>query len=120
MPTFSEPERFLLERWPDARLLEGSMEAVRSKYDALFQKVIDQAQRQQGEMDFPKIRISSVGELGLGKDSWPKKDSGWPSGFYLGSMKLDNLIDAKLPPPWKSVWVHSVLNARSSNRATSC
>jgi hypothetical protein len=33
----NEAERFLLERWGDARLLEESMEGVRTKYKEVFE-----------------------------------------------------------------------------------
>ncbi len=41
MPTFSDPERFLIKQWTDARLIEEGMKTVRNKYKELFEQVLE-------------------------------------------------------------------------------
>ena len=42
MPTFNEPELCLLRQWTDARLLEDSLETIREKYVAVFERVLNE------------------------------------------------------------------------------
>ena len=47
----NEAERFLLERWGEARLLEETMEGIRTKYKGVFQRIIDAVKDGHPELD---------------------------------------------------------------------
>jgi hypothetical protein len=47
----NEAERFLINNWEDARVLEKSMADVREKYKGLLQQFIDFVKREHPELD---------------------------------------------------------------------
>jgi hypothetical protein len=70
----NEAERFLVERWAEARLLEEAMEGVRTKYKERFQKVIDAVTAVHPELDANAVYLTQSwtdGFIGFGRKSWP-------------------------------------------------
>ena len=105
MATFNEPELVLLRQWTDARLLEDSMAAVRNKYKGIWEHVIEEARKNHRELDSFKMKIGSdYGGAGIGKTLWPKSN-GWPSGFYIERVRLDNLASPEEESPCKYLWL---------------
>lgn len=90
----NEAERFLLEHWGEARLLEESMEGVRTKYKELFQRIIDAVTEGHPELDanaaFP-TQFWGTGHLGFGRKAWPAGETKWPSGLWLDNVRLEIL-----------------------------
>jgi hypothetical protein len=103
MPRFNEPDKFLLEKWTDARLLEDAVDEVRKKYEQVLESVVTEFQTTHRELDCSKIGLTH-GSFGLGREKWPKRN-GWPTGFYIEEIRLDNLTSPDMEPPWKTVWV---------------
>jgi hypothetical protein len=101
MPTFSEPQQFLLQNWTDARLLEDEMEKVRREYNGILDRVLEQVAAKHGALDYSKKRIKD-GWIHVGKDKWGKGSE--PSGFYIEDLRLDDLTSAEKERPWKCVW----------------
>lgn len=56
----NEAERFLLERWGEARLLEESMDGVRTKYKEAFQRIIDAVTEAHPELDASRVYPTQV------------------------------------------------------------
>jgi hypothetical protein len=106
MPKFNEPDLCLLEKWTDARLLEDTMEAVRNKYKGIFDQVLEEVTKTHHELDYSKTRFS-VGYSGIaiGKAAWPKNPNGWPSGFYIEKLQLENLASPDSELPCKYIWI---------------
>lgn len=109
----NEAERFLLERWAEARLLEESMEGVRTKYKEVFQRIIDAVTEDHPELDasaaYP-TQFWGEGSIGFGRKSWPRGESSWPSGFWLWSVRLEHLVAEEFQPPSASIWVSKKSN----------
>jgi hypothetical protein len=104
----NEAERFLLERWGEARLLEESMEGVRTKYKEVFQRVIDAVTENHPELDANKVyptQFWGVGSVGFGRKSWPGGESSWPSGLWVENLRLEVLAADDSEPPYAYIWV---------------
>jgi hypothetical protein len=107
MSSFNEPELCLMRQWNDARLLEGSMQSVREKYSAVFEKVLDEIQKKYQAFDsrqnlFPK----GDGRAGVGKKTWPSKAGYYISGFWLGGLLLENLASETEHVPHSFAWIN--------------
>src|SRR5437660_6708568 len=90
----NEAEHFLVEHWEDARLLEESMEGVRTKYKEVFQRIIDAVTGLHPELDANRAAPTQFwgpGSIGFGKRSWPGGESNWPSGLWLENLRLEVL-----------------------------
>jgi hypothetical protein len=107
MPKFSTPERFLLDQWTDARLLEDAMDAVRNRYKGIIEAVLEEVVKNcRGALDYPKLKINSAfGGVGIGRASWPRNPGAWPSGFYLENLRLEDLTSPGSDRPFKNVWI---------------
>lgn len=104
----NEAERFLLEHWEDARLLEESMEGVRTKYKEVFQRIIDAVTEAHPELDAQRSAVTQFwtdGCIGFGRKSWPGGESNWPSGLWLNGLRLEELAAEDSEPPYASIWV---------------
>jgi hypothetical protein len=93
----NEAERYLLEHWADAVLLEDSMEGVRKKYKEIFERVVEAVTEKHPEFDLSIAFVTqrwTSGEAGFGKSSWPNRkypSAVWPSGLYMSGIRLENL-----------------------------
>ena len=108
MPRFSEPERFLLEQWRDARLLEEAMKGVRTKYAEIIDEVLERVRKSNRALDCPKAYFPGNGLYGtvaIGKSGWPKGSYAWPSGFWVDNLQLENLTSPEKEAPEKFVWI---------------
>lgn len=109
----NEAERFLLERWGEARLLEESMDGVRTKYKEAFQRIIDAVTEAHPELDASRVyptQFWGKGSIGFSRKSWPGGGSGWPSGLWLWSLRLEVLATEDEEPPSASIWVPRKFN----------
>lgn len=105
MTTFSEPEQFLLRRWKDARLLEDSMKRVGKTYENVLDLILVHAKKKNLELDFSdKYIYTENWSLVIAKNSWPKHKKGYPTGYYIENMLLDNLTSLE-QAPYKYVWI---------------
>lgn len=107
MSSFNEPELCLMHQWSDARLLEGSMQSVREKYAAIFERVLDEIQQKYQAFDsrqslFPR----GDGRAGVGKKTWPTKPNYFISGFWLGGLNLEDLAAETEQVPHSFVWIN--------------
>src|SRR5258708_958242 len=104
----NEAERFLVEHWGEARLLEESMEGVRTKYKEVFQRIIDAVTEGHPELNanaaYP-TQFWGSGSIGFGRKSWPGGESSWPSGLWLWSLRLEVLAAEDSEPPSAPIWV---------------
>ena len=101
----NEAERFLLEHWADARLLEESMEDVRKKYEEVFQQTADAVRKDHPELDKKVVTFKpnlTDGQIGFGRKSWPISKWGAPAGFWVDKLRLDVLA---AEDPYSSIWV---------------
>jgi hypothetical protein len=111
----NEAERFLVDRWAEARLLEESMEGVRTKYKELFQRIIDAVTEGHPELDanaaYP-TQFWGPGYIGFGRKSWPAGETKWPSGLWVGNLRLEVLVaeDSELPYAYISFSLKSKVN----------
>jgi len=99
----NEAERFLLQNWTDARLLEEAMEVVRGKYTEVCERVVEAVAKEHPELDAYRIAVTQfwgVGYLGMGRKTWPGGESTWPSGFWVNNIRLEILSDENAEPPY--------------------
>lgn len=106
----NEAERFLLDRWEEARILEGSMNDVRTKYKELYQRIIVAVTERHPELDENAVYLTqswTPGELGFSRSSWPHSARGAkaPAGIWLTNLKLDSLTAEETDPPFGNIWV---------------
>ena len=107
MPAFSEPERFLLEQWTDARLFENAMKEVRNKYAVVLQRALDTFHKNHAELNHPQSYLrKSWSSIGIGKKSWPLRDNKTTSGFWIENLGLDKLLSQEQEMPYKLVWIY--------------
>jgi hypothetical protein len=107
MPRFSEPELYLLEEWTNARLLEDAMKAIREKYAAIFEKVLDKVQEKHEELDSRETRLTNDGvNVGIGKKSWRSKPTYFISGFWIGEVRIQDLTSEDEDAPDKTIWIN--------------
>jgi hypothetical protein len=103
----NEAERFLLEHWGEARLLEESMEGVRTKYREVFQRIIDAVTQAHPELDAQRSALTQFwgsGYIGFGRKSWPDGETGWPSGLWVENLRLEVLVAEDSGPPYACIW----------------
>jgi hypothetical protein len=105
----NEAERFLVSKWDEARSLELAMEGVRSKYKELFQRVVDSVSEAHPELDakqmYPTQLWTSAGSIGFGRKSWPAPDPSWPPGFWLWSLRLEDMASDDAEQPYSTIYV---------------
>ena len=102
----NEAERFLIEHWGEARLLEESMGGIRTKYKEVFQRIIDAVTEAHPELDANKAIPTqrwSDGQIGFGRKSWPS--DGNPSGFWVWNLRLELLAADESEAPCAGIWV---------------
>ncbi|MCE9546667.1 MAG: hypothetical protein K8T25_14400 [Planctomycetia bacterium] len=106
MPTFNQPERFLLEQWSDAQLVENAVKQIRIKYKSKLDQVLEELEKQYPNLNHSKRRVASYyGGVAIGKATWPKGGNNWPTGFYVEDLRLENLTSAQSGSPHKWVWI---------------
>lgn len=106
-PLLNEAERFLVERWAEARLLEESIDAVRTKYKEVFQRIIGAVTEAHPELDSPvayPTQFYDSGYIGFGRKSWPNDPYGNPSGLWVGNLRLELLTAEDSDPPYACIW----------------
>src|SRR5205807_4148034 len=104
----NEAERFLLKHWAESRLLEESMEGVRTKYKELFQRVIEAVTEAHPELDAYAVYVTqmwSKGSLGFGRKAWPAENQDWPPGFWIDHVRLEKLAADDTSPPMATIWI---------------
>jgi len=104
---FNEPEQYLLGKWADAQKLEESMKSARENYKKLFEKVLEQVQEEHEELDCQGIHMSNDEgiNVGLGRSTWPSKWPKWPSGLWIGNLRLEDIVIANGESPGGSIWL---------------
>jgi hypothetical protein len=115
----NEAERFLIERWGEARLLELSMEGVRTKYKELFERVIGVIADAHPELDANAVyptQFWGPGSLGFGRKSWPAGDTRSPGRLAgVGTGKTPAFFLARLHA--KSGDTYNTDNAKRTGEA---
>lgn len=107
MPRFNEIDRYLLQCWSDARLLDDAMEKARKKYSAILDDLLKEIQRKYPQLGYSK-KWFSRGDgtaIGIGKVEWPKNQYGSPNGLWFECLGLDNLCSQDSDRPWMHVWI---------------
>ncbi len=103
----NEAERFLLEHWDDARLLEETMKGVRTKYKEVFQKVVEAVTEGHPELDTNRTCLTQSwthGFTAFGRTEWPRTRYGTPSGLWVGGLRLEELAAEDSEPPYACIW----------------
>ncbi len=104
----NEAELLLLRKWDEARLLEQSMERVREKYAALFEKVAEAVTAGHPELDAHKIyptQFWATGAIGFGRKTWPEGESYNLPGLWMDNLRLEVLAAEDHPPPIAGIWL---------------
>jgi hypothetical protein len=103
----NEAEQFLIQRWGEARLLEESMDGVRTKYKEVFQRIIEAVTVGHPELDanasFP-TQFWGSGLIGFGRKLWPAGESQWPSGLWVEGLRLEVLTAEDSDSPYGYLW----------------
>jgi hypothetical protein len=104
----NEAERFLLKHWDECRQLEASMDGVRTKYKATFQKIVESVTEARPELDHSVAYVTQFwgsGSIGFARKSWVDGDSDWPPGLWIESLRLENLTAEDAEPPYAFIWI---------------
>lgn len=112
----NEAERFLLNNWDEARLLEESMETVRAKYKEVFQRIIKEVTEAHPELDTHVVyptQFWGTGSVGFGRKSWAG-DADWPTGFWISNLRLEKLASEESEQPAVTIYI-SPKSARKFN-----
>ena len=68
------------------------MKAAREKYTQVLDEVLDEVAEKYEELDCRSTHPTYEGSnVGIGKRSWPSKYPDWPSGLWVGHVRLDNV-----------------------------
>jgi hypothetical protein len=105
---FNEAERFLIEKWADARQLEDSLDEVRKKYQEIGQRIVAAVAASHRELDVSAICLTQYwgnGYIGLGNQNWPDGGSNSPSGLYVDHLRLEYLTSDEEERPTAYIWV---------------
>jgi hypothetical protein len=104
----NEAERFLVERWGEALLLEQSMKRVRAKYAELFERIIESVTEDHRELNLSGFWLTqswTSGEIAFGRKSWPNKANKYPCGFWVNELRFDQLAVEESDPPEAYLWI---------------
>jgi hypothetical protein len=104
----NEAERFLLEHWEEARRLEESMDAVRTKYKEVFERIVEAVTEGHPELNANGVHLTqswTEGQLGFGRSAWPNKGIGFPAGLWVVNLRLELLTVEDSDAPCASIWV---------------
>ena len=110
----NEAERFLLERWGEARLLEKAMEDVRAKYKEVIERIVGAVTQAHPELNASAWYVTQFwgqGSIGFGRESWPGGKSKWPSGLWVEQLRLEVLAAEDSEPPYGSIWLSHKSNS---------
>jgi len=104
---FSDPELYVLDNWARAVLFEGAMKAVRDKYATILGNVLDEVQKRYKELKIRGVHPNNEEfNIGVGKAAWPSTDSSWPSGLWIGRIRVENVMSDDEGAPGAGVWVN--------------
>ena len=104
----NEAERYLLNNWYDARMLEEAMEGVRKKYSEVFERIREAVTAKYRDLDEAKIFVTqfwSTGIAGFTCSRWPDSDTLDAPGLWLDNLRLENLSAESEPPPEAILWI---------------
>jgi hypothetical protein len=104
--TFNEPERFLIQKWAVSRQLELAMEKIRTSYTSVGKRIVAAVRGIHAELDSETVALTQhwgEGVILIGRKAWQLPNE-WPSGFYMGKLRLEVLADESEEPPYLSIW----------------
>ncbi len=113
MPTelLNEAERFLIERWGEARLLgriHGRAFARNTGQGVLFERIFGAIADAHPALDTNAVYATQFwgsGYLGFGRKSWPAGDTRWPSGLWIENLRLEVLAaEDSFESPYGYFW----------------
>lgn len=91
--SFNELDRWLLRHWKRASDLEAAMKDTRGRYEAVFERVVEQIQSEVPQLDLAKPHFGrDGGHIGLARKAWPSLYPTWPSGLWIWDIGLENLV----------------------------
>lgn len=103
----NEAERYLLQNWADAHLLEEAMEEVRTKYKALFERIVEAVTEAHPELDAHRWSLTQSwtdGNIGFGRTSWPADTYDNPAGLWINDLRLESVTAEDSEQPSASIW----------------
>ena len=109
---FNEANRYLIERWADARELVLGMEATRKRYGRVLEDALAELrQRKWWERDFKGWSSVEYG-IGFGRKSWDvtNHEHHFP-GLWMDNIELDHLLTDHEDRPNAYVWIGPLKNA---------
>jgi hypothetical protein len=99
---FPDHERYLLENWADVVTLEESIRSARERHAKKLEEALHIVRAEHPELDtqathleYPRMYDLNIG---VGKTTWPAYNRNWPSGFWIGGIRLENLTLEEEPP----------------------
>lgn len=103
---FNEADRYLIERWAEAREFELGMEHARKKYVGLLELTLAELREKDWwESDFKGWASGPFG-IGFGRKSWDvtNHEHHFP-GLWIDSIELDNLLSENEDRPKAYLWI---------------
>ena len=73
-----------------------------------FEKVLEKVQEEHTELDCPAMHFAAGNaglNVGIGKSDWPGNYPQWPSGFWLGALRLEDLASEEEELPYAMVYI---------------
>jgi hypothetical protein len=101
---FNEAEKYLLDNWQQACLVEKSMKAVRGRYQSTCDRVWEAIKDKHKELDWHDVSpLRYNGIVGIGRNTWPGEPG--KGAIYIGNLLLEYLLDDNSPSPRAGIWV---------------
>jgi hypothetical protein len=100
--TFNEAEKYLLENWQQARLVEKSLKKIRSKYTEICDRVVEVLKDEHKELDNCDNCVKSDGSLSIGREKWQSDDN--YAYIAVENLALTDLSDDNEDAPFIGIW----------------
>jgi hypothetical protein len=103
---FNEAEKFVIQTYADVRLLEETLDSVRSKYREEVKRIGAEVKERHPELDFfdEQFKASwATGYLVFSRSAWAGNKN-FPSGLFVDNLRLELLTSPKEEPPNAWVW----------------
>jgi hypothetical protein len=106
---FPDHERYLLENWADVVRLEDSVRSARETHAKKLEEALHVVRTEHPELnaqathlEYPRVYDVNIG---VGKTTWPAYNRNWPSGFWFGDIRIEDLTLEDEEPPYACVYL---------------
>jgi hypothetical protein len=118
--TFNEAEQFLLQNWATTIEVEDSISEVRTKYEALCERIAEGVAESHKELDIQTVKVLITagpaaiksGVIVVGRSSWPSEGKIYQTAFWVENLRLEVLLDEDEDDPMVGFWLQAPDDSR--------